>query len=105
MCLCVISIVNCPNPNGAGIMSWMFGIERLPDWRIWLGGTIVMAGVGFISYGESKRHVLNPPAPVEGELDVAYTPCPLSESKNYTCDEGVELPVLYCTYDGIRTVQ
>lgn len=38
-----------------GIMSWLAGLEHLPDARVWLGGMIVMAGVGFISYGEGKR--------------------------------------------------
>jgi hypothetical protein len=36
-------------------MVWMAGIEGIPDVLTWIGGLVIMAGVGMITIGEYKR--------------------------------------------------
>jgi len=42
-----------------GILSWLIGIESIPDFYTWIGTTIVIFGIGFVSYGENTRTILN----------------------------------------------
>lgn len=38
-----------------GFVSWFFGIEDIPDIYTILGGSILLIGIGMITYGEQKR--------------------------------------------------
>jgi hypothetical protein len=43
------------DPALTAILSWLFGVEGLPMWSAWVGGGIVMLGVGLITVGEQRR--------------------------------------------------
>lgn len=38
-----------------GIIAWIAGIEGIPDLYTWIGGFVVLSGVGLITYGEFLR--------------------------------------------------
>jgi hypothetical protein len=78
-----------------GIMSWIFGLERLPDMRVWLGGAIVMAGVGFITVGEAQREVPACPASIPcpsddtDSLGLANDPCSTVGLEMVDCEKAL----------------
>lgn len=39
-----------------GFLSWLFGIEGVPDKYTIIGGSILLTGIGLITYSEHKRH-------------------------------------------------
>lgn len=43
------------DPALTAILSWMAGIEMLPTLYSWIGGVIVMLGVGILSVAEQKH--------------------------------------------------
>lgn len=51
----VFSATQLLDPALTGIISWAFGIEGIPDAATWIGGLIVMSGVGLLSAGEHLR--------------------------------------------------
>jgi hypothetical protein len=51
----VFSSVTLIDPAITAVLAWCFGIEGLPAWYAWVGGIIVMVGVGLISYGERGK--------------------------------------------------
>jgi hypothetical protein len=51
----VFSSLALVDPAVTAILSWGIGVESLPALSSWIGGGIVVAGVGVISYGEQKR--------------------------------------------------
>lgn len=52
----VFSSLMLLDPVCTAILSWMIGIEPLPSIFSWLGGFLVLLGVGFITYGEKDRN-------------------------------------------------
>jgi hypothetical protein len=54
----VFSSTSLLDPALTAIISWIARIESLPSWYCWVGGFIVMSGVGIISFGE-KDHPSN----------------------------------------------
>lgn len=51
----VFASVTLVDPAVTALISWIFGIEALPGMFSWLGGGVVIAGVGIIGYGERQR--------------------------------------------------
>lgn len=51
----VFSSVTLVDPAVTGVISWAAGLEGIPDVWTWLGGVVVMAGVGVVSLGEHRR--------------------------------------------------
>eukprot|EP01039_Chlorochromonas_danica_P003650 gene3650-3996_t len=51
----VFASVTLVDPAVTALISWIFGIEALPGIFSWLGGGVVIAGVGIIGYGERVR--------------------------------------------------
>jgi len=51
----VFSSLALADPALTALLSWAAGLEGLPSVLSWLGGIVVMAGVGVISYGEHQR--------------------------------------------------
>lgn len=51
----VFSAATLIDPAVTGIISWMAGIEGLPDASTVVGGLVVVAGVVFITVGELQR--------------------------------------------------
>jgi hypothetical protein len=43
------------DPALTAIISWLAGVEPLPMAFSWIGGTIVMTGIGLISFAEKKH--------------------------------------------------
>ena len=43
------------DPIMTGMIAWIAGIEGIPDIYTWVGGSVVIAGVGLITYGEYQR--------------------------------------------------
>lgn len=57
----VFSSIQLVDPIMTGIIVWIAGIECIPDIYTWIGGFVVLSGVGLITYGEYQRtHVKNP---------------------------------------------
>lgn len=53
----VFSALGLMDPAITAILSWLIGVETLPSIFSWVGGMIVMCGVGIISYGEHQRSI------------------------------------------------
>ena len=51
----VFSSISLLDPAITAIISWLIRLEHLPSLFSWLGGSIVIGGVGIISYGEGAR--------------------------------------------------
>ena len=51
----VFSCVQLLDPSVTGAISWFAGLEGIPDYVTWVGGFVVMSGVGVIMVGQSKR--------------------------------------------------
>lgn len=51
----VFSALSLVDPAVTAVLSWAFGIEQWPSLFAWIGGAVVMSGVGLISYGEHQR--------------------------------------------------
>lgn len=51
----VFSSLALADPALTALLSWAAGLEGLPSIMSWMGGIVVMAGVGVISYGEHRR--------------------------------------------------
>ena len=51
----VFSSATLVDPLVTGFLSYMAGLEAIPDVGTWLGGFVTIAGVAVISYGESRR--------------------------------------------------
>lgn len=51
----VFSAVNLIDPFVTGLLSWVVGIEGVPDVGIWIGGAFVVVGVFLISQGVHQR--------------------------------------------------
>ncbi len=51
----IFSALALIDPAVTAILSWAIGVEHLPSIYSWIGGVVVMAGVGAISYGEYTR--------------------------------------------------
>ena len=51
----VFSSATLVDPLVTGVLSYMAGLEAIPDVGTWLGGFVTIAGVAVISYGESRR--------------------------------------------------
>lgn len=51
----IFSSLGLVDPAVTAILSWAIGVESLPSMFSWIGGFVVMAGVGIISYGEHVR--------------------------------------------------
>lgn len=51
----IFSALALIDPAVTAILSWAIGVEHLPSLYSWIGGAVVMAGVGLISYGEYER--------------------------------------------------
>jgi len=47
----VYSSLTLLDPAVTAALSWLIGVEALPGWLVWLGGLVVMSGVGLISAG------------------------------------------------------
>jgi len=45
------------DPAVTGVISWAAGLEGVPPASTWIGGVVVMLGVGTISAGERGREV------------------------------------------------
>jgi drug/metabolite transporter (DMT)-like permease len=56
----IFSALALVDPAVTAILSWMIGVEDLPSLFSWLGGAVVMMGVGLISYGEYARDLAKP---------------------------------------------
>ncbi len=39
-----------------GLVSWLSGIEGFPDIYTWVGGFVILAGIGIITYSEHLAH-------------------------------------------------
>jgi hypothetical protein len=44
------------DPALTALISWLTGVESLPSVYSWIGGFVVMIGVGTISYAEHLKH-------------------------------------------------
>lgn len=51
----VFAAVTLVDPAVTALISFVCGIESLPGLFSWIGGAVVMAGVGVIGYGDAKR--------------------------------------------------
>jgi drug/metabolite transporter (DMT)-like permease len=51
----VFSSLALLDPALVAILAWAGGVEHLPSAYSWIGGMVVMGGVGLISYAEHKR--------------------------------------------------
>lgn len=51
----IFSSITLVEPLVTGGISWMAGLEALPDMGTWVGGFVVLGGVGLISCGEHCR--------------------------------------------------
>jgi drug/metabolite transporter (DMT)-like permease len=51
----IFSSLDLLDPALVAILSWVGGVEHLPSAYSWIGGMVVMGGVGLISYAEHKR--------------------------------------------------
>ena len=51
----VFSALSLMDPALTAIISWLAGVEPLPMAFSWIGGTIVMTGIGLISFAEKKH--------------------------------------------------
>jgi drug/metabolite transporter (DMT)-like permease len=52
----VFSALSLVDPALTAIISWMIGVESLPTVFSWIGGAIVMSGVGLISFADNKKN-------------------------------------------------
>ena len=50
----VFSSATLVDPLVTGVLSYIAGLEAIPDVGTWLGGFVTIAGVAVISYGESR---------------------------------------------------
>ena len=53
----VYSAVALVDPAITGIISWLVGLEHIPNVVIWIGGCIIVGGVCTISYGEHIKEL------------------------------------------------
>jgi hypothetical protein len=67
----VFSSLGLLDPLATGLVSWLAGIEGIPDLTTWLSGVVVMGGVALISYGEQLRHSDRDEEATDGEEDPA----------------------------------
>ena len=44
------------DPALTAVLSWVAGIESLPTLFSWIGGAVVMTGVGIISFAGEQKH-------------------------------------------------
>jgi hypothetical protein len=51
----VFSSLGLMDPALVATISWIGGIEHLPSMFSWIGGSVVMGGVGLILFGGNKR--------------------------------------------------
>jgi hypothetical protein len=51
----VFSAVTLVDPAITGIISWLVGIEGVPDVYTWSGGIVVIGGVLIVIFGENQR--------------------------------------------------
>jgi drug/metabolite transporter (DMT)-like permease len=51
----VFSAVTLVDPAITGIISWLVGIEGVPDVYTWSGGIVVLGGVLIVIFGENQR--------------------------------------------------
>lgn len=51
----MFSSIQLLDPVLTGIMVWMAGLEGIPDLYTWIGGGVIMFGVGLITIGEYNR--------------------------------------------------
>ena len=51
----IFSSIQLLDPVLTGVIVWIAGIEGVPDLYTWIGGTVIIIGVGFITVGEYKR--------------------------------------------------
>jgi hypothetical protein len=61
----IFSSLSLLDPAITAILSWLMGLEDLPTIFPWLGGAIVVIGVGIISLGEKHE----PDSPAEDDED------------------------------------
>jgi drug/metabolite transporter (DMT)-like permease len=51
----IFSALGLLDPALTAIISWVIGVESLPSIFSWVGGIVVMVGVGLISLAESHH--------------------------------------------------
>ena len=55
----IFSSLSLVDPALTAFISWFVGLEGVPDILIWIGGVIIVGGVGIISYGDHLRSSSN----------------------------------------------
>jgi drug/metabolite transporter (DMT)-like permease len=51
----VFSALALLDPALTALISWIAGLEHLPTVFSWIGGAVVMSGIGLISFSERKH--------------------------------------------------
>jgi hypothetical protein len=94
----IFSSIQLLDPVLTGIIVWMAGIEGVPDISTWIGGIVIMSGVGLITVGEYSRSHLKEEAETKEvlglEMKIASDSSPLVDG----CGDD-DATVLLCESD------
>ena len=69
-----------------GVVSWVIGIEGIPDWYTIIGGSVIITGIGLITYSEQKRSQAE-----NNKLEINNVDSTIDESSVNYENNGVEM--------------